>query len=185
MSGSGQVRFISTRPTRKHWQPETRNLKSPARRHRDPDSRSRPNRETGSPCLPIPAESGIGDSRESGPGIPPGRFPILAESGIGDSLPDSRPNRESGERELGISACGPRFQLATSHWQPLLTCVGGRKSAFSSSRIKGNIGPPDRVWYSLAHGMSLTWDEYPRFPDRPNRESGIPRNLPRFPDSRF
>jgi hypothetical protein len=35
---------------------------------------------------------------ESGP-----RFPFPAESGIGDSLPDSRPNRESGKRELGIS----------------------------------------------------------------------------------
>ena len=34
------------------------------------------------------------------------RFPISAESGIGDSLPDSRPNRESGERELGISGSG-------------------------------------------------------------------------------
>jgi hypothetical protein len=41
--------------------------------------RSRPNRESGIPCFPIPAESGIGDS-----------------------LPVSRPNRESGERELGI-----------------------------------------------------------------------------------
>jgi hypothetical protein len=48
--------------------------------NRDPDSRSRPNRESGIPCFPIPAKSGIGDS-----------------------FPDSRPNRESGERELGIS----------------------------------------------------------------------------------
>jgi hypothetical protein len=44
-------------------------------------------------------------NRESG--IP--RFPILAESGIGDSRrPDSRQNRESGERELGIWASGAR-----------------------------------------------------------------------------
>ena len=49
----------------------------------DPDSRSRLNQETGIPCFPIPAESGIGDS-----------------------LPVSRPNRESGERELGISESG-------------------------------------------------------------------------------
>ena len=28
---------------------------------------------------------------------------LQAETGIGDSLPVSRPNRESGERELGIS----------------------------------------------------------------------------------
>jgi hypothetical protein len=53
-----------------------------------PDSRSRlctrPNRETGIPCFPIPAESGIGDS-----------------------LPVSRPNREWGERELGTQG---RFQ---------------------------------------------------------------------------
>jgi hypothetical protein len=45
---------------------------------------SRPNRESGIPCVPIPGQ--IGNR-----GFP------------GDSLPDSRPNRESGERELGIS----------------------------------------------------------------------------------
>ena len=54
----------------------------------------RPNRESGIPCFPIPAKSGIGDS------LPDSR------RGIGDSLPDSRPNRESGERELGISGSG-------------------------------------------------------------------------------
>ncbi len=70
------------------------------------------------PRFPVPAESGNGDSlfpdsrrignRESG--IP--CFPILAESGIGDSLPDSRPNREWGGRELGIWASGARnFKL--------------------------------------------------------------------------
>ena len=77
--------------------------------------------------------------------------------------------------DLGL--CG------TCHEQPLLTCVGGRKSAFS--RIKGNIWPPDRVWYS--HGMSIP--DFPifgqigdrGFPDSrfwPNREI---RDLPRFP----
>ena len=53
--------------------------------NRDPDSRSRPNRETGVPCFQVPAESGNGDS-----------------------LPVSRPNRESGERELGISGSAPK-----------------------------------------------------------------------------
>jgi hypothetical protein len=50
--------------------------------NRDPDSRSRQNQESVVPFFPIPAESA---------------------RGIGDSLPDSRPNRESRERELGIS----------------------------------------------------------------------------------
>ncbi len=31
--------------------------------NRDPDSRFRPNRESGIPCFPIPAESGIGNRR--------------------------------------------------------------------------------------------------------------------------
>ena len=56
--------------------------------NRDPDSRSRPNRETG---------------------VPDSRFRPSRESGI--PFPVSRPNRESGERELGISgsACEYRF----------------------------------------------------------------------------
>jgi hypothetical protein len=67
--------------------PPARQIGTPTRR----DSRSRPNR---------PGESGI-----------PSEFPCFpAESGIGDSLPVSRPNRESGERKLGISGSvrGPR-----------------------------------------------------------------------------
>jgi hypothetical protein len=71
---------------------------------------------------------------------------------------------------LGIWAESWPTELATSHWQPPLTCVEGRKSAFS--RIKGNIWPPDRVWYS--HGMSI--------PDsRFSAKSGIGD----VPDSRF
>jgi hypothetical protein len=54
--------------------------------NRDPDSRSRQNQELVVPFFPIPAESA---------------------RGIGDSLPDSRPNREWGERELGISGSAP------------------------------------------------------------------------------
>jgi hypothetical protein len=42
---------------------------------------SRPNRETGIPCFPIPAESGIGDSP----------FPDLAESGIAGGFPPRFP----------------------------------------------------------------------------------------------
>ena len=53
--------------------------------NRDPDSR-------------FPAKSGNG-------GFPDSRFRPNWESG--DSLPDSRPNRESGERELGISGSAP------------------------------------------------------------------------------
>jgi hypothetical protein len=57
--------------------------------NRNPDSRSRPNRESGIPC-----------------------FPITAEPGVGDSLPVSRQNREWGERELGISGSGPDASAA-------------------------------------------------------------------------
>jgi hypothetical protein len=46
----------------------------------DPDSRSRPNRESGIPCFPIPAESGIGESPF------PGKTGKSGESGI-RSLP--------------------------------------------------------------------------------------------------
>ncbi len=42
----------------------------------------------------------------------PGRFP--AESGNGDSLPVSRPNREWGERELGISGSQAVTDIDTS-----------------------------------------------------------------------
>ncbi len=88
------------------------------------------------------------------PGFPvTNGFPILAESGIGDSLPEIFPAKlESGIGETGIGDLGLwSTELATRHLQPLLTCVGGLKSAFS--RIKGNIWPPDRVWHS--HGMSI------------------------------
>jgi hypothetical protein len=59
------------------------------------------------------------------------RFPIPAESGIGGSLPVSRLNRESGERELGISGSGsdsevnaalphaaPASESSESGWRP-------------------------------------------------------------------
>jgi hypothetical protein len=61
-----------------------------------------------------------------------GDFPIPAESGIGDSLPVSRPNRESGERELGISGSAycsctpPKCQSALE----VLSC-GRRLSVYS------------------------------------------------------
>ena len=119
------------------------------------------------------------------------RFPDLRP--IGTPIPDSRPNRETGDfpipafGRIGNRGFPPRFpaksgiggtgigdlglwptELATSHWQPLrlLTCVGGWKSAFS--RIKGNIWSPDRVWYS--HGMSI-----PGFPI--SAKSGIGDSL--------
>jgi hypothetical protein len=68
----------------------------------DSESRSRPNRETGAPCFKVPGPC----------------FPVPpAESGnVGDSLrvPVSRPNRESGERELGISGSGSGTSLGTA-----------------------------------------------------------------------
>ena len=59
----------------------------------DQEIPGRARRIAGDPDSRFPAESGFGDS------LFPGQ--------IGDSLPDSRPNRESGERELGISGSGP------------------------------------------------------------------------------
>jgi hypothetical protein len=154
--------------------PSGQTRKSPARRHRDLDP---------DPPPAVPAESGNGDSlfpdsrRIGNRGLcaqlPVSRFP--AKSGIGDSLPDSRPPRfpaksagigeSPGGTGIGNLGLWPT-DLATSHWQPLLTCVGGRISAFS--RVKGDIWPPGSC-------LVLKWDEYLRFPDfRPNRESGIP-----------
>ncbi len=132
--------------------------KSPARRHRDPDS--------------IPGPGRIGKR-----GFPVSRFPPNRESGpesLPDSRrPDSRPNRESGERELELGAhrtwasqAGPRnlpratgtAAAADVRWRPEI----------SISRIKGSIWPPGSC-------LVLTKDEHPRLPDfRPNRESGIP-----------
>ena len=59
--------------------------------NRDPDSRSRPNREAGVLCLPV----------------------------HGDSLPVSRPNREWGERELGNSGSGDA-SCAVTGWARIL-----------------------------------------------------------------
>jgi hypothetical protein len=83
---------------------------------RFPESRSRPNRETGIPCFPIP---GPADPESAIP-----RFPILAESGIGfnresGSLPDSRPWKSGiGGTGIGDSSLPVglwRTELAMSH----------------------------------------------------------------------
>jgi hypothetical protein len=66
---------------------------------------------------------------------------------------DSESGIRVGGTELGMWAAAEVWptELARSHWQPLLTCVGGLKSAFS--RIKGNIWPPDRVQQKLGTHM--------------------------------
>jgi hypothetical protein len=130
-------------------------------------------------------------NRESG--IP--RFPILAESGIGPrgSLPDSRPNRESGERpgELGIWASGPR-NLPLPH-EPLTAAADVRWrpeiSIFEDQRQ--HLAPGSCL---VLHGMSIP--DFPIFGQIgnrgfpvsrfwPNRESGVPSPIPggnpRFP----
>jgi hypothetical protein len=131
----------------------------------DPDSRSRPNRETGIPCFTLPAESGIP------------RFPILAESPGNRGFPPRFPAKSGpgevvpGERELGTWASRWHGTCHEPHWLrdwlPLLTCVGGRKSAAAFSRIKGSICPPrrDRVWCS--------WDDYRSPISRFSAKSGI------------
>ncbi len=63
--------------------------KSPARRHRDPDSRSRPNRETGDSLFP--------DSRRIGNrGFPVSRFWPNRESGIPSPIPGQIGSRNRG-----------------------------------------------------------------------------------------
>ena len=108
-----------------------------------------------------------------GPGtaIPgPGRI------GKRDSLPDSRPNRESGERKLGTSGSGRHSPSAgLSSWQ--CKKEGGR-------RPECNIQP--RIV-----AAALAPAGYPRFPDLrpigkraispfpiPSRKSGIPSPFP-------
>ncbi len=104
-----------------------------------------------------PGSSRPGNPRpgESGPRFPiPGRigkrgisrFPISAESGIGDSLPDSRPNRESGERELGISGSGEltgRQRSGCCHWpQHLCSCLPASGRCHCQVRtLRLGVGP--------------------------------------------
>ncbi len=78
--------------------------KSPARRHRDPDSRFRSNRETGIPCFPIPAEL---ESRGHW-GIPDSRFWPNRESGIPSPIPGGNPRfpAKSGIGGTGIGIPG-------------------------------------------------------------------------------
>jgi hypothetical protein len=84
--------------------------KSPARRIGTPIPDSRPNRDSGIPCFP-------------------------AKSGIGDSLPDSRrPNRESGERELGISGSDTAKQ----------TVAACPSSSLQMPRCQSGSGPAGR-----------------------------------------
>jgi hypothetical protein len=74
------------------------------------------------------------------------RFPILAESGIGDfpprfpaGIPDSRPNREWGERELGISgsACTKAGYMLRPTPRPLHAVSSGM-----APPLAGAEGPP-------------------------------------------
>jgi len=66
-----------------------------------PESRS--NRESGIPCFPIPAESGIGES-PIWPGLGNRGFPPNRESGIPSPIPRENPRvpAKSGIGETGI-----------------------------------------------------------------------------------
>ncbi len=102
----------------------------PSGRDPDSESRSRPNRETGIPCFPILAESGIG--------VPFSRFLPNRESGIPSPIPGQIGNRGNGNWGFGPKPT----ELATGHWQPLtgklLTCVGGNQHFRGS---KAAFGP--------------------------------------------
>ncbi len=142
--------------------------KSPARRHRDPDSRSRPNRETGIPCFPILAESGFGKQ-----GIPVSRFwpGPNRESGIPSPIPGEIGNRGTRNGNWGF---GP-LAHGTCH-EPLAAAADVRW------RPKISVFEDQRQHLAPGSCLVLTWDEYSRFPDfRPNRESGPGDSL--IPDS--
>jgi hypothetical protein len=62
-------------------------------------------------------------------------FPIPAESGIGDSLPDSRPNGESGERELGISGSASGTHAAGSRQHARNRSPSRRVPSFALVRL--------------------------------------------------
>ncbi len=92
------------------WLPLTRRptqtRKPPARRHRDPDSRSRPNRETGVPdSRRIPAESGVA-----------GGFPSPFPGQIG--------NRGNGN--WGFPGLGPMTRRPPGDWQATPSCAAAR-----------------------------------------------------------
>ncbi len=61
--------------------------------------------------FPVPGRIAAGNG-----GFPDSRFPADRESEVPSESPVSRPNRESGERELGISGSASRF-LVASHCQ--------------------------------------------------------------------
>jgi hypothetical protein len=108
---------------RRHWHlrltyPQTRN--PPARRHRGPDSRSRPNRETGVPCQCFP----IRDLRIGNLGFPVSRFwPTRnRESRIPSPIPGQIGNRGNGNWGFGPLAHGtcqePLAAAADVRWRP-------------------------------------------------------------------
>jgi hypothetical protein len=100
--------------------------------------------------------------------------PPPSESGSPSPIPGQIGNRGNGNLNWGSSDLGLSgwpTELATGHWQPPLTCVADRKSAFRGS--KAAFGPPpDRVWYS----QRMSIPDFPIFGQIGNRG---------FPDSRF
>ncbi len=94
-------------------------------------------------------------------GFPVSRFPPFGNRGPGPRFPfcrmgigvSSRFPAKSGIGGTGIGDVGLwPTELARSHWQPPLTCVGGwnLKSAFS--RIKGSIWPVPRIVFGTHMG---------------------------------
>ncbi len=93
------------------------------------------------PRFPDSAKSGIGDSlipdfgRIGNRGFPP-RFPA--------GIPDSRPNRESGEQELGISGSAVVAQipvLGSAHWHGPVTKGGASGTAPHGTALHPRKGP--------------------------------------------
>ncbi len=146
--------------------------------------------------------AGLGPRFPGGPGTAPipgpgrigkrgiSRFPIPAESGIGDSLPVSRPNRESGEQELGTSGSGRHHPPSAGPWQ--FKKEGGGRPESSFEGLKATSSPGSCLLYSHPQGITspisrrrfaanCTQSGNGGFPNsrfRLSRESGTPCPFP-------
>jgi hypothetical protein len=124
----------------------------------------------GLPRTPIPGPGTTipGPGRIGKRGI--SRFPIPAESGIADSLPVSRPNRESGEQELGTSGSGRHHPPSA---RPVLGSLRRKAGGGQNLHLKESRQHPAQDRACCTHTRRVS---HPRFPagDKfaANRETG-------------
>jgi len=136
--------------------------------NRDRDSRSRPNRESGIPCFPIPANS----DGNRGPGFLP-RFPAKSGLGgtgiqvgdfrrvcfrvcsradlgyhdwsrIGPAAGDSETGHGPGEADFGVTGTVPGLRLEVSFFSSSARAAGPPDGLYWQARLGGAYGPPFR-----------------------------------------